>query len=189
MGGEGQRSGMKTQAGLVGVAELRRRLGEGEPTAIIDVRTPGEFAGAHLAGAENIPLGSPELAATVRARAQAAGTVFVICQSGGRSRRSCEELVAAGHGAVVSVEGGVGAWVAAGYPVERTAGGRGVIALERQVRIAAGGLVVAGCALGYGVHAGFFGLAAFVGAGLVFAGITDFCGMGLLMAKAPWNRR
>ncbi|MCW5559341.1 MAG: DUF2892 domain-containing protein, partial [Verrucomicrobiae bacterium] len=78
-------------------------------------------------------------------------------------------------------------WEAAGLPVLR--GTSRVISLERQVRIAAGTLVVTGTALGYFVHPGFYGLAAFVGAGLVFAGITDFCGMGLLLAKLPWNSR
>ncbi len=64
-----------------------------------------------------------------------------------------------------------------------------VISLERQVRIVAGSLVLIGVLLGWFVHRGFFGLSAFVGAGLVFAGITDFCGMGLLLAKLPWNTR
>ena len=64
-----------------------------------------------------------------------------------------------------------------------------VISLERQVRIAAGSLVLIGVILGWFVHRGFFGLSAFVGAGLIFAGITDFCGMGLLLAKLPWNKR
>lgn len=64
-----------------------------------------------------------------------------------------------------------------------------VMSLERQVRIAAGSLVFIGVALGWFVHRGFFAVPAFVGAGLVFAGLTDFCGMGLLLAKMPWNRR
>ena len=63
------------------------------------------------------------------------------------------------------------------------------ISIERQVRIIAGSLVLIGMVLGWFVHRGFFGLAAFVGAGLVFAGVTDFCSMGLLLAKLPWNRK
>jgi rhodanese-related sulfurtransferase len=85
------------------------------------------------------------------------------------------------------VEGGTLAWIAANLPVTRSA--VKMISLERQVRIAAGSLVLIGVLLGWFVHRGFYGLAAFVGAGLVFAGITDFCGMGLLLAKLPWNRR
>jgi hypothetical protein len=71
-------------------------------------------------------------------------------------------------------------------PVTRSAAK--VISLERQVRIVAGGLVLIGVLLGWLVHRGFFGLSAFVGAGLILAGITDFCGMGLLLAKLPWNK-
>lgn len=85
----------------------------------------------------------------------------------------------------MSVEGGTLAWEGAGLPVVR---GRRVISLERQVRIAAGALVVAGVLLGWLVHPAFLGLSAFVGAGLVFAGVTDTCGMGLLLARMPWNR-
>ena len=84
-----------------------------------------------------------------------------------------------------SVEGGTLAWEKAGLPVVR---GREVISLERQVRIAAGLLVVLGVMLGWLVHPGFLALSAFVGAGLVFAGLTDTCGMGLMLAKMPWNR-
>ena len=173
----------------VSVAELHRRLSAGEPPPIIDVRTPGEFAGAHLVGACNLPFGSVALTQFAREGVTETETVFVICQSGGRSRLSCETLAKAGMAGAVSVDGGVGAWLASGYAVERRADGRTVMALERQVRIVAGSLVLAGCALGWWVHPAFFGLAAFIGAGLVVAGITDFCGMGLLLTKLPWNQR
>jgi hypothetical protein len=86
---------------------------------------------------------------------------------------------------VVNVEGGTQAWDQAGLPVIR---GEKTISLERQVRIAAGLLVVSGTALGAFVHPYFLGLAAFVGAGLVFAGITDTCGMGMILARMPWNQ-
>jgi predicted branched-subunit amino acid permease len=88
-------------------------------------------------------------------------------------------------GAVV-VTGGTEAWSAAGLAVTR--GARRAIGLERQVRIGAGALVVLGVVLARVAHPDFVWLAAFVGAGLVFAGVTGFCGMGLLLAKAPWNR-
>jgi rhodanese-related sulfurtransferase len=85
----------------------------------------------------------------------------------------------------VVVAGGTNAWAAAGLPVIR---GRKSISIERQVRIVAGSLVVIGFLLGWFVHRGFFGLAGLVGAGLVFAGVTDICGMAIVLAKAPWNR-
>ena len=93
---------------------------------------------------------------------------------------------AAGYPNVVSVQGGTEAWERAGLPVVR--GTATVMSLKRQVRIGAGSLVLLGTALGFLVHPAFFGLSAFVGAGLVFAGVTDWCGMGLLLAKFPWNR-
>ena len=86
---------------------------------------------------------------------------------------------------MVCVDGGTEAWEQAGLPVVR---GRGVIALDRQVRIAAGLLVLLGVGLSLLVHPAFVAVSAFVGAGLVFAGITDTCGMAMLLAKMPWNQ-
>ena len=85
----------------------------------------------------------------------------------------------------MSVDGGTKAWAEAGLPVVR---GQKAISLERQVRIVAGSLVLIGIVLGFLVHQSLFGLAAFAGAGLLFAGITDTCGMGLLLARMPWNQ-
>lgn len=168
------------------LSDLRRR---GESVTLIDVRTPAEFGEVHVDFARNIPLDRLD-AKEVKALA-ADGTVYVICRSGGRSRQACEKLSAAGLGKVVSVEGGTAACESAGLPVVR---GRKVMSLERQVRIAAGALVALGAAtaglcpdpLWQKVGAG---LAGFVGCGLVFAGITDTCGMGMLIARMPWNAR
>jgi rhodanese-related sulfurtransferase len=161
--------------------------GRGEAVELIDVRTPAEFEAAHAEGARSLPLDSLDPEAFLRARGVAVtGPVYVICQSGVRGRRACERLETAGCPEVVNVEGGTTAWEAAGLPVVR---GRKAISLERQVRIAAGSLVVFGVAFGTFVHPAFLGLAAFVGAGLVFAGVTDACGMAMLLARAPWNRR
>ncbi len=84
------------------------------------------------------------------------------------------------------VEGGTLAWIEVGLPVER--GARKTISPERLVRIAAGTLMLTGVVLGFIVHPGCFLLSGFVGTGLIFAGITDWCGMGLLIARALWNR-
>jgi hypothetical protein len=113
--------------------------------------------------------------------------VYLVCRTDARARKAAAKFAAAGHSQAVVVTGGTLAWIAAGLPVTR--GVVKVISLERQVRIAAGSLVVLGVVLGWFVHRGFFGLSAFVGAGLVFAGITDFCGLGLLLARLPWNQR
>ena len=155
----------------------------GPPVELIDVRTPAEFRAVHAVGARNVPLSDLDPAAIAAARP--AGPLYVICQSGSRGRQACEKLLAAGLADVVNVEGGTRAWIEGGLPVNR---GKGAISLERQVRIAAGLLVLAGAVLGLFVHPYLIGLSAFVGAGLVFAGVTDTCGMGLLLARMPWNR-
>ena len=150
---------------------------------LIDVRTPAEFRTMHVARARNLPLDELDPAAEHAANGHAR---YVICQTGGRARQACEKFIASGLEDVVCVDGGTQAWEAAGLPLVY---GRKTISLERQVRIAAGTIVLLGVALGIFLHLGFLAIAAFVGAGLVFAGITDSCGMAMLLAKMPWNRR
>jgi len=111
--------------------------------------------------------------------------IYFICKSGSRAAKACEKMQAAGVGNALSIDGGTEAWERAGLPVVR---GKAAMSLERQVRIAAGSLVLIGLALGWFVHPYLYGLSAFVGAGLVFAGVTDWCGMGMLLARMPWNR-
>ena len=165
------------------VEDLRRR---GRAVDLIDVRTPVEYREVHAEAARSVPLDRLDPRAVMEARN---GTkeepLYMICRSGSRGRQACETFHAAGFANVVNVEGGTLAWEQAGLPVVR---GKKAVSLERQVRIAAGSLVVLGTALGAFVHPAFLGLAAFVGAGLVFAGVTDTCGMGMILARMPWNR-
>ena len=166
--------------------ELAERCRSGGKVDLVDVRTPAEFRALHVQFARNVPLDRLDPAALMQARNGSAGELlFVICQSGGRGRQACERFLQAGFANVVNVEGGTAACLAAGLPVVR---GQQMISLERQVRIAAGSLVLLGALLAWLVHPAFIGLAAFVGAGLVFAGVTDTCGMGLVLARMPWNR-
>jgi rhodanese-related sulfurtransferase len=171
----------------VSPGELNRRITSGCKVELLDVRTTGEFESAHVPGARLVPLDELDAGAFLKQRGAADQPVYVLCQSGGRARKAIEKLQQAGFGGGVLVEGGTQAWIDAGLPV--TCGGAGVISLERQVRIAAGSLVLTGVLLAYFVHPGFIALSAFVGAGLVFAGVTDWCGMGLLLAKLPWNQK
>lgn len=163
------------------------RLQQGDAALdLMDVRTPVEFQELHVAFARNVPLDRLDPQAVQAARQERAGQpLYVICRSGNRSKQACEKLLAAGLTQVVNVDGGTLACDTAGLPMTR---GKKAISLERQVRMAAGTLVLIGSALGYFVHPYFIGLAAFVGAGLVFAGITDTCGMGMLLARMPWNQ-
>ena len=160
--------------------ELAARQGRGEVIDLIDVRTPTEFREVHAPFARNLPLDRLDPAAVPAGR-----PVYVMCRTGGRGLQACQRLAAAGRTDAVNVEGGTLAWAAAGLPVVR---GKKAVSLERQVRIVAGSLVVLGTTLGWLVHPACAGLAAFVGAGLVFAGVTDTCGMGLALARMPWNR-
>ena len=164
--------------------DLARQLDATPALPVLDVRSPGEFRAIHLPQARNLPLDQLS-EARVAEFADKDAPVAVICASGKRSETAAEKLTAWGYQDVHSIAGGTSAWAEAGLPVEKASG---TISIERQVRIGAGSLVVLGVALGFWVHPGFFGLPAFVGAGLVFAGVTDFCGMGLLLARMPWNR-
>jgi rhodanese-related sulfurtransferase len=168
--------------------ELHELIVSGRPIELIDVRTPVEFAQVHAASARLVPLDQLD-PNTIRANCTNGEPIYVICKSGARGAKACQRLIDAGVTNVANVQGGTTAWIEAGLPVSRDASGPKVISLERQVRIAAGLLILIGASLGWLVHPVFFGLCAFVGAGLVFAGVTDFCGMGLLLARMPWNRR
>ncbi len=158
----------------------------GKPINFIDVRTPMEFQELHVPQARNISLDELDPAAVMEARSGSREEpLYFICRSGSRGRQACEKFLVAGYTNVFNVEGGTLAWAACGLPVVH---GKKMISLERQVRMAAGSLVLLGALLGWLVHPAFVALAAFVGAGLLFAGVTDTCGMGLLLARMPWNR-
>lgn len=165
--------------------ELATHLQQPGGIDLIDVRTPVEFQALHLRGARNIPLNQLDVAQIQQQRGDAPRPLYVVCHSGSRGRQACEQFQAAGVAQVFNVAGGTIACTAAGLDVVR---GRSVMSLERQVRIAAGSLVLLGIGLGYFVHPAGLALSAFVGAGLIFAGLTDTCGMGLLLAKMPWNQ-
>jgi rhodanese-related sulfurtransferase len=150
---------------------------------LIDVRTPAEYRAVHAQGAQLMPLDALDVAA-VKTSIPAGSMLHVLCKSGNRAKIAAEKLIAAGCACVV-VEGGTDAWEKAGLPVVH---GKKSMSLERQVRIAAGFLALSGVVLGFTVHPNWFGLSGFVGAGLMFAGITDTCMMGMLIAKCPWNK-
>ena len=159
---------------------------DGKKIDLIDVRTPVEYREVHVGIARNVPLDQLDVAAQMQGRnGSATEPLYVICRSGSRGQQACEKFVKAGFSNVVNVEGGTLACVDAGLSVVR---GKKAVSLERQVRIAAGALVLVGAVLGWFVHPAFVGLSAFVGAGLLFSGVTDTCGMGLVLARMPWNR-
>ena len=153
---------------------------------LIDVRMPTEFREVHANGAKNFPLDSLDPKAIADTRNGRSGEpIYLICKSGNRSSMAAQKFLDSGIENVVNVEGGTTAWVEAGLPVLR---GKKAVSLERQVRILAGFLALLGAVLGFFVHPYFVGLSAFIGAGLMFAGITDTCGMGMMLSKMPWNK-
>jgi len=173
-----------TPHGVISPVELARLLAA-HPASVrlLDVRTPGEHSTAHISGSYNVPV---EILTEHAAEIQEVHTpVVLICQSGQRAGRADVILTSSGMRQLRVLEGGMRAWLDAGLPVNR---GAQRISLERQVRIAAGFLAAAGALLALLVSPWFAAIPAFVGSGLVFAGVTDTCAMGLLLARLPCNR-
>jgi rhodanese-related sulfurtransferase len=169
---------------LITPAELQKILTSQPASAVIDVRTPVEFAEVHVPQARSVPLDELKPGSLLLQKDQ---PVYLLCRSGQRATKAADKFTKEGFLQPVVVEGGTLAWIEANLPVTR--GTVKVISLERQVRIAAGAIVFTGVLLARFVNFNFIWLSGFVGAGLIFAGITDFCGMGLLIAKLPWNKR
>ncbi|GAA2495918.1 MULTISPECIES: rhodanese-like domain-containing protein [Actinomycetes] len=166
--------------------QAKERLHE---LTVIDVRTPGEYAGGHIPGALNIPLDQLDRALPEIRGAAERGEVLVVCASGARSENACQKLAERGvHTATLA--GGTGAWAAQGQELDRPAACdvKAVWSMDRQVRLTAGSLVLLGLALGEFVHPAFRLLSAGVAGGLVFSAVSNTCGMAALLAKLPHNR-
>lgn len=156
---------------------------------VIDVRSPMEYQGKHIKDSFNIPLDSistdhvESLLANHNIKKNE--NIYLICKSGQRSRMAQDKLSAL-SGSVMCIDGGIDG-MANNNTIQFNQSTSNVISLERQVRIATGTLTLIGILLGTFIHPLAYSLPAFVGTGLIFAGITDWCGMGLLVAKMPWN--
>ena len=164
----------------ISARELADQLAE-QRVKVIDVREPMEYAGGHIAGSLNVPLSRITQADLPR------GPLVLVCHSGNRSARALAQLLQQGHPHPLSdLEGGIPAWQQAGLPVRRLK--NAPLPLMRQVQIAAGSLVLLGLILSNVVAPAWILLTWFVGAGLVFAGVSGFCGMARLLALMPWNK-
>lgn len=156
---------------------------------ILDVRTAAEVKAAGLPDCLHIPLHeltAERLQSEIAAKGKNGAQIFLLCQAGRRAEMAAEQLQGKLNAELIIIEGGMNAVKQSNIPLAIQ--GTKVIPLERQVRVVAGLLIIIGAVLGTWVNPGFYGLCAFVGAGLTFAGITDICPMGMLMAKAPWNK-
>jgi len=176
---------MNTQTSFPSPATIRIEECDLKPDSclFLDVRTPAEYEEIHIQGSFLHPLTGldPE---KIKAVATSYQRCLVICRSGNRARQAAEKLARAGLENICVLEGGILAWEKANRTVKR---GRKTISLERQVRIAAGAFVLTGAVLSLTVNPLWALLPAFVGAGLMFAGITDWCGLALVLARMPWN--
>lgn len=163
--------------------EVNELINSGGECQVIDVREFSEFNSERIAEAQLMPLSNFEKHADEIDHAK---PVYLICRSGVRARKAAQRLTARGFTDVHVVEGGMMAWKGFDLPIVK--GKSNVWSLERQVRFIAGLLVLLGVALAALVHPYFVVISAFVGAGLTFAGATDWCGMAMLLAKMPWNK-
>ncbi|UBU18298.1 rhodanese-like domain-containing protein [Nonomuraea gerenzanensis] len=167
----------------IDAASARSLIAANPDVLVVDVRTPAEFGTAHIDGAVNLPLDQVD-AHLRRIVTDAGGLLLLICQSGNRAERARAALSDAGLSDVAVLDGGMNAWIASGAPVNR---GRARWPLERQVRLVAGGLVLAAVVASLWIPVAL-AVAGLVGAGLTFAALTDTCAMGLLLARLPYNR-
>lgn len=164
--------------------EAARQLVEEHQAILVDVRTPGEFATERVPGSRNIPLSAVKAAKQELGGAE--GPVILVCASGVRAGQA-KDLLGEESGVPVHIlEGGLAAWKQAGAPVESS--GRKVWGMERQVRFAAGSLVIVFVALSLAWEP-LKWLGAAIGAGLVFAAVTNTCAMARVLALLPWNRK
>ena len=164
------------------VTDLKKKLETGE-ALLVDVREPSEYAAEHIEGSCHIPLGEISLDKLPKK----SGAIVIHCKSGMRSSTACQKLLNLDPNLeLYTLEGGIMAWKDAGYTVKHSPGA--MISIERQVQIIAGTLVTMGVFLGSTVNSSFYGLAAFIGLGLIFAGVSGWCGMAKFLATMPWNK-
>lgn len=150
---------------------------------LVDIRSAGEYSHRHIPDSQNQSV--DELSKDTLA---ADGVVIFTCQSGMRTRTNINKLAAAAQNCqqFYILEGGIDGWQKQGLPVEVAP--NAPLELQRQVQIAVGILVILGVVLGTWVNPGWYILSAFVGAGLLMAGVTGFCGLARLLMLAPWNK-
>lgn len=170
-------------ADVITGAELRRLMHDDPGLRILDVRTGGEFETVHIRGSYNVPLDT--LSEHVRDLAGVDHPVVLVCQSGGRATRAHEKLSSAGKQTLHILEGGIAAWQHSGGDVIH--GDTGRWAMDRQVRLVAGFMVVASVLVSILVPP-LKWVAAGVGAGLFYSAVSNTCAMASLLAKLPYNR-
>jgi len=165
------------------VEEINSLLNGTGECQVIDVREFSEFNSERIAEAQLMPFSNFEKHADDIDHSK---PVYLMCRSGGRAAQAATRLSAKGFTDIHVIKGGMQAWAAADLPVVK--GDSKVWSLERQVRFTAGLLIVTSVILGFTVSQYFFIISGLFGAGLTFAGATDWCGMAMVLARMPWNK-
>ena len=167
----------------ISAAELAQLRADDPGLRVLDVRTGGEFETVHIPGSYNVPLDT--LGEHVADLADIAHPVVLVCQSGNRASQAHGALRDAGKHTIHILDGGLAAWQAAGHEV--ALGDVQRWAMDRQVRLVAGSMVVAGMVASIAAPR-LKWLAAGVGSGLVFSAVTNTCAMANVLSKLPYNR-
>lgn len=172
-----------TQLAAIDAQTLNQWL-EANTVMLVDVREAPEYATERIPGAKLHPLSRFDPS---QIRAETGEKLVLYCQSGNRSAKAAQQCLDAGFDSVIHLDGGISSWKNMDYPIEKSQ--NAPISLFRQIQIVAGFLVLLGTVLGVLVSPNFLLLSGFVGTGLMFAGVTNTCAMGLLLAKLPYNQR
>lgn len=163
--------------------DTAERVNAGQ-AVLVDIREPDEYAREHIPGAISLPVSALDQADL---KLEAGQQAIFHCKSGMRTDSNCVVLANHVEGDAFMLEGGLDAWRATGLPTNKDASAP--LEISRQVQITAGSLVLIGVLLGWFVAPAWLGLSVFVGAGLMFAGLSGWCGMATLLQAMPWNRR
>lgn len=167
---------------IITATKLKKCL-DNDEVLLIDVREPAEHQIESIDGACLIPLGE----ISIEKLPSIQRPIVIHCRSGKRSSDACKKLLIINSALdVYSLEGGIIAWQQAGYPVKKSA--PKILPIEQQTQITVGFIALSGTILGTILNSSFYILPGVIGAGLVFAGITGWCGMARLLARMPWNR-
>jgi glyoxylase-like metal-dependent hydrolase (beta-lactamase superfamily II)/rhodanese-related sulfurtransferase len=176
--------GEATSLEMISPRDASSLLKQDPQAKILDVRSALEFSQVHIENSLNIPIDM--ISAKINELSQSGQKYLVLCHSGNRAAMAADMLIQSGIHPVKVMDGGLVRWQKAKLPVIK---GQGGMSLERQVRLIAGSLVLVGIMMAWLLNWAFIFISVFVGSGLVFAGLTDSCLMGVLLMKLPYNKK
>lgn len=165
-------------------AKTLKKWLENNEAIVVDVREPAEHEAEKISGSNLLPLAKVCKSSLPKYENK---KLVLHCRSGKRSASACQKLFDEDSNLeIYNLEGGISAWSAQGCEIETS--GKFFLPLDRQVQLTIGLGVFVGSILGYLVSPSFFLLCGFFGSGLIFAGLSGYCGLAILMAKMPWNK-